>query len=105
MTGEPSTSPILKTAVVQDSPVLFDGPATLSKALQLIERAAASGAKLIVFPESFIPAYPRGLSFGFMVGSRSESGRRDWQRFYENAVEVPGAATEILGEAAREAGA
>ena len=105
MTGEPSTSPILKTAVVQDSPVLFDGPATRAKAVQLIERAADSGAKLIVFPESFIPAYPRGLSFGFLVGSRSEAGRRDWQRFYENAVEVPGRATELLGKAACKAGA
>ncbi|MCB0129214.1 MAG: carbon-nitrogen hydrolase family protein, partial [Caldilineaceae bacterium] len=49
-------------------------------------------------------AYPRGLSFGAVVGSRSAQGRRTWQRYWANAVDVPGPATDALGEAARQAG-
>jgi nitrilase len=58
---------------------------------------------LILFPEAFIPAYPRGLSFGSVVGNRSPAGRLVWQRYFANAVEVPSPATEALGAAAREA--
>ena len=62
------------------------------------------GRSFCLFPEAFIPAYPRGLSFGMVVGSRSPEGRLTWQRYWENSVDVPGPATEALGEAAREAG-
>ncbi len=94
----------MKAAVIQAAPVLFDRAATLSKAISLIHAAASQGARLLLFPEAYIPAYPRGLSFGMVVGSRSEEGRALWQRYWDNAVEIPGPATEILGDAAREAG-
>jgi nitrilase len=55
-------------------------------------------------PEAFIPAYPRGLGFGTVVGSRSPQGRRTWERYWANSVEVPGTATDALCAAAREAG-
>jgi nitrilase len=96
---------LVKVAVVQASPVLFDREATLAKTLKLIREASAQGAKLLLFPEAFIPVYPRGLSFGMVVGSRSPEGRRLWGRYWENSVEVPGPVTEAIGEAAREAGA
>jgi len=97
--------PVVKVAVVQAAPILFDREATLQKACQLTDEAAKQGAKLILFPEAFIPAYPRGLGFGTVIGGRSAAGRRTWQRYWANAVDVPGPATEALGEAAREAGA
>ncbi len=93
-----------KVAVVQDSPVLFNREATIEKTYRLILEAAEKDVKLILFPEAFIPAYPRGLSFGAVVGSRSPAGRLTWQRYWENAVDVPGPAVEIIGEAVREAG-
>ncbi len=93
-----------KVAVVQDSPVLFNREATIEKTYRLILEAAEKDVKLILFPEAFIPAYPRGLSFGAVVGSRSPTGRLTWQRYWENAVDVPGPAVEIIGEAVREAG-
>ena len=92
-----------KVAVVQAAPVLFDRAATLAKAIGLIEQAAEQGARFILFPEAFIPAYPRGLAFGTVVGSRSPVGRRIWQRYWENTVEVPGPTTQKLGEAAKKA--
>ena len=93
-----------KVAVVQAAPVLFDREATVAKASRLTAEAASQGAKLILFPEAFVPAYPRGFSFGHVVGSRSPEGRRVWQRYWANSVEVPSSATEALGEAARQSG-
>ena len=95
---------IVKVAVVQAAPVLFDREATLEKTVSLIGQAAGQGAKLVLFPEAFIPAYPRGLSFGMVVGSRSAEGRQIWQRYWDNSVTIPSPATETLGEAVREAG-
>ena len=99
------TFPTVRAAVVQAAPVLFDREATVAKTVRLTAEAAAQGAQLILFPEAFIPAYPRGLGFGTVVGGRSPAGRRTWERYWANAVDVPGPATEALGTAARAAGA
>jgi len=93
----------IRVAVVQAAPVLFDREATVAKACKLAAEAAAKGARLALFPEAFVPAYPRGLSFGTVVGSRTAAGRRLWQAYWAGAVEVPGPATAALGQAAREA--
>ncbi len=94
----------VKVAVVQASPVMFDREATVDKTCRLVREAAEKSAKLVLFPEAFIPAYPKGLSFGTVVGSRTSGGRRVFQRYWENAVDVPGPETDILGKAARDAG-
>ncbi len=95
----------LTVAVVQAAPVLFNLAASVDKACQLIQKCAVEGAKLILFPEAFLPAYPRGLTFGTIVGSRSDAGRRTWLRYWENCVEIPSPATDKIGEAAQEADA
>jgi nitrilase len=100
-----SLSPRVKVAVVQAAPILFNREATVAKVCRLIQEVSAEGPGLILFPEAFIPAYPRGLSFGSVVGGRTPAGRRTWERYWANAVEVPGPDTESLGAAAREAGA
>ena len=71
----------MRVAVVQAAPVLFDREACVAKACGLVREASAQGAKLILFPEAFIPVYPRGLSFGMVVGSRTPEGRRLWGRY------------------------
>jgi nitrilase len=95
---------VVKVAVVQSAPVLFDKEATVQKALGLVKDVAAQGAKIVLFPEAYVPAYPRGLTFGMRVGSRTVEGRRTWERYWANSVNVPGPDTEALGAAAREAG-
>lgn len=95
----------VRAAVVQAAPVLFDRDASIEKARRLTAEAAAQGARLILFPEAFVPAYPRGFTFGTVVGSRSTAGRRLWERYWANSVTVPSPATEALGAAARAAGA
>ncbi len=92
----------IKSAVVQAAPVLFDKEATVEKTCRLIKEAAGKEADFILFPEAFIPAYPRGFSFGTVVGSRSPEGRLLWQKYWENSIEIPGPVTGALGEAARE---
>lgn len=79
----------LRTAIVQASPVMFDKKATIEKTVRQIQEAGQNGAELIVFPESLIPCYPYGLTFGFTVGSRNDDGRKDWKVYYDNAVVIP----------------
>jgi len=57
----------VKVAVVQDSSVIMDKEGCLKKVSKLTKEAAQKGAKIILFPEAFIPAYPRGLSFGTII--------------------------------------
>src|SRR5436853_4165417 len=95
-----STVPV---AVVQAGSIPFDAEASIGKAERLLGEAA--GARLVVFPEAFIGGYPKGQDFGARVGSRTAEGRKLFRRYYEGAIDVPGPATERLGEAARASGA
>lgn len=79
-----------RLAIVQAAPVMFNKDACLQKALRLIEEAAKNGAELIVFPELFLPGYPYGMTFGYTVGSRKESGREDWKVYYDNSILADG---------------
>lgn len=94
----------LRAAVVQASPVMFDKKAGIEKVISQIEEAGNKGAELIVFPESTIPCYPYGLTFGFTVGARSTPGRMDWKRYYDESVVIPDDISPI-SEAAGKAGA
>ncbi len=79
----------VRVAVVQAAPIIMDRDATIEKSIRLTHEAAEKGANIVVFPEAFIPAYPRGLSFGSKIGSRTKEGRQDWFRYWENSIEVP----------------
>jgi nitrilase len=90
----------VRVAAVQATPVFLDREATIDKACRLIAEAAAAGARLAVFPETFVPAYP-----DWVWRSRPwDDGPAHWfARLFDNAVEVPGAAVDRLAEAARAA--
>ena len=96
-------SQVVKVAVVQAAPIMLDCAATTEKACRLIQEAAKEGARLVLLPEAFIPAYPRGLSFGTVIGSRTEAGRRAYARYWDESVDVPGPVTQAIGEAAAQA--
>ncbi|MBY0559614.1 carbon-nitrogen hydrolase family protein [Hyphomicrobium sp.] len=95
-------STIIKAAVVQAAPVLFDTPKTLSKLANLTREAAGKGAELVVFPEAFVGGYPKGLDFGARLGMRSLEGREDFRRYHESAIDLPGPEAARLGEIARD---
>lgn len=93
-----------RIALVQAEPVMFDKAKGLEKTLELIAEAAAKNAELIVFPELFIPGYPIGMSFGFSMGKRSESGREDWKRYYDASIVAGESEFEQISAAAVKAG-
>lgn len=92
-----------KVAVVQAGSEVMDKEKGVKKAVKLIEEVGKNGAKIIVFPEAFIPAYPRGMSFGTTVGSRSNEGRKDFLQYWKNSIVVPGPETEEIGKAVKKA--
>lgn len=94
--------PVVKVAAVQAASVFLDREGTVEKACSLIRDAGRRGARLIAFPEGFLPGHPLWLHFRTPTDPQSLSLYR---RLFANAVAVPGAAVEALSAAAREAGA
>src|SRR5450759_3069271 len=90
----------VRAAVVQAGAVPFDSEACVDKAVGLIAEASGLGAKVIVFPEAFIPGYPKGVNYGLVVGARDPAGREEFRLYLEAAIEVPGLETQRMGEAA-----
>ncbi|WP_281987485.1 carbon-nitrogen hydrolase family protein [Aquimarina aggregata] len=78
----------VKVGLVQDSPVFFDKNKTIKKIEDLTIKYAKQGCELLVFPESFIPGYPRGFSFGAKVGSRTNEGRALYTDYYNNSIDL-----------------
>jgi nitrilase len=79
---------IVKVAVVQDAPIFFDKEATLQKVETIAKQYAKEGCNLIVFPESFVPGYPRGFSFGATIGNRTDEGRQHYADYYNNSFDL-----------------
>ena len=91
-----TTSEGNRVAVVQAAPVVFDCAATLARVQKLATDAAAGGAGLVLFPEAFISGYPRGISFGTVIGDRTPEGRDHFRRYWESSIDVPGPALDQL---------
>lgn len=89
-------------AAVQISPVFLDREATVERACQAIVDAAAHGARLVVFPEAFVPGYP--LWVWSIAPGQTKDLRALYAELLDQAVTVPGAAITRLCEAARQAG-
>jgi len=89
-------------AVVQAAAVGFDLDAGLEKVARLASEASAGGAALAVFPEAFLPGYPRGITFGTVVGDRTREGREHFRRYFDASVDVPGPAVDRLAGIAAE---
>lgn len=88
-------------AAVQAAPVFLDLDASVDKAVGLIEQAAERGARIIGFPETWLPGYPAWI-FG-AAGWDDPAAKRAYARLARNAVEVSSPAVDRLREAAREA--
>jgi nitrilase len=91
-----------RVAVVQAAPVAFDVARTLEKTKDLVSDVGRRGARLALFPEAFVSAYPRGLGFGATVGSRTAEGREQFRMYWESAIDVPGPHVGTLGALARD---
>ncbi len=90
-------------AAVQAAPVFLDREATVDKGCRLILEAARHGARLVVFPETWVPGYP--VWTNATARWNYAPAKKAFSRLYQNSVDVPGPVTDALGAAAREAGA
>jgi nitrilase len=88
-------------ACVQAEPVVLDREATIDKLEALAGAAAASGAQLVVFPEAFVPAYPSSVWARALAGWSQAGAREAFALLARESVEVPGAAADRIGAAAR----
>jgi nitrilase len=92
----------VRVACIQVEPVVLDRERTLDKLESVAADAAAGGAQLLVFPETFVPAYPSSLWARALAGWSSAGAKEAFARLARESVEVPGPAVErIAATAAR----
>lgn len=92
--------PKYKVAVVQAAPVWLDLDATIDKTLLLIKEAADAGAKLIAFPETWLPGYP----FHIWLGAPAWAIARGFvQKYFDNSLAYNSPEAKRISDAARDA--
>jgi nitrilase len=89
-------------ACVQAEPVILDRDATIEKLANLAAEATGNGAKLLVFPEAFIPAYPSSVWARALAGWAEPGAKEAFALLARESLEVPGEAADRLGAIARE---
>lgn len=91
--------PTFKVAAMHVSPVFLNTEKTIDKVCALIAEAAANGARLIVFPETYVPAFP------IWCALRAPIHNHSWFcQLAADAVRVPGPEIDRVAAAARKAG-
>ena len=93
----------IRVAVAQVASVFADKAASIQKAVTVIADAGQQGANLILLPETLIPGYPRGFTYGATIGSRSDAGRHDFTRYWQHSMALTSDEAQPLCDAAREA--
>src|SRR5918994_2780705 len=94
----------VRVACVQVEPVILDRDATIDKLARFTAEAAANGAELVVFPETFIPAYPTSRWAKALAGWADPRAKEAFALLRRESLEVPSNAERRLGEIAREHG-
>ncbi|MEO9468722.1 carbon-nitrogen hydrolase family protein [Parasphingorhabdus sp.] len=89
------TSTAYKVACVQAAPEYFDMEAGVAKTVRLIEEAAQAGAKLIAFPECWIPGYPWWAWL-----DAAAVGMQFVPRHFNNCMTVDGPEVQAIAKAA-----
>ena len=94
----------VRVACVQAEPVILDRDAPIEKLAALTAEAKANGAELVVFPETFVPAYPSSRWAKALAGWADPDAKAVFARLRDQSVEVPGPDERRLGEIARQQG-
>lgn len=89
-----------KVAVIQESPIVLDKERTLEMAVGLVEKAAAGGAELVVFPEAFISGYPAWI-WRLRPGGDWGINEELYARLLNSAVDIDNGELASLCEAAK----
>ncbi|MEZ5427813.1 MAG: carbon-nitrogen hydrolase family protein [Pyrinomonadaceae bacterium] len=92
----------VKVALVQKAPVFLNLPKTLEKAAAIAEESVRAGARIIVFPETWIPGYPIWLDEAPKIALWDYGpAKRLYQYLSENSLQIPSPEFEFLQETAR----
>ena len=91
-------------ACVQVEPAILDRAATLDRVAERTAEAAAAGAVLVVFPETFVPAYPSSVWAKALAGWAEPGAEEAFALLHRESLEVPGPDADRLGTIAREHG-
>jgi nitrilase len=91
----------LTVAAAQYAPVFLDRAATLDKLERIALEAHAQGVQLLVFPETFVPAYPDWV---WRAKPWDQDSQDLYARLLAESVEVPGPDADRLGRIARDNG-
>lgn len=94
----------VKVAVIQATPVFFDLQKTIDKLESLVVESAGKGCQFVLFPESFIPGYPRRFTFGASVGLRTDAGRELYKTYWQNSLQLPSPELSRIEQIARDNG-
>ena len=94
-----SASKIVRAAAVQITPIFESAEGTWHKVCDYITKAAAEGAHVVVFPETFIPYYPY---FSFIRPPMLSGAEH--LKLYELSPSIPGPMTDAIAERARTLG-
>ncbi|KAH7153281.1 carbon-nitrogen hydrolase [Dactylonectria macrodidyma] len=62
--------------------------ATIALIDSIAQRAALSKIDILLLPEAFIGGYPRGSSFGCAIGGRSDEGREEFAKYFDQAIDL-----------------
>ncbi len=89
-------------ACIQAEPVILDRDATIEKLGRLAAEAAGNDAKLLVFPEAFIPAYPSSVWARALAGWQEPGAKEAFALLARESLEVPSEPADRLAEIARE---
>jgi len=92
----------VRVACVQAEPVILDRAATLDKLAALTAEAKSQGAQLVVFPETFVPAYPSSAWAKFLAGWADPRAKASFARLARESIVVPGPDCDRLAAVARE---
>ena len=78
----------MRVAAVQHAPVFLDRAATTAKVVELIHEAAAGGAQLVAFPETFVPGYPAWADFTSASEFDNPKQKQAFAQYLDNAVDA-----------------
>jgi nitrilase len=91
-------------ACVQVEPAILDRAGTIDRLEARTAEAAAAGATLVVFPETFVPAYPSSIWAKALAGWGEPGAKEAFALLHRESLEVPGADADRIAAAAREHG-
>ena len=89
-------------ACVQVEPAIFDRTGTIDRVAERTAEAAGAGAGLVVFPETFIPAYPSSVWAKALAGWGEPGAKEAFALLHRESLELPGPDADRLAEIARE---